>query len=215
MTATGPTQDHLPRGAVPDGRTARRSTRTDKAILDAARELLAEVGVRELTVEGVAARSGVAKTTIYRRWRGKDELALAVLIDMVEKVVSTPDLDDTRAELVSFVGAAVKILGSTLMGRVMQGLVSELATNPDLASAFRQRVVAMRVGEVRRLVERGIERGDLRPDTDVELVHELLFGPVYYRLLLSGAKLHKGLAERIVDAVLPAFAAVPKSRRSS
>ncbi len=188
------------------------------AILDAARELLAEAGVRELTVEGVAARSGVAKTTIYRRWRGKDELALAVLIDMVEKVVSTPDLDDTRAELVSFVDAAVKILGSTLMGRVMQGLVSELATNPDLASAFRERVVAMRVGEVRRLVERGIERGDLRPDTDIELVHELLFGPVYYRLLLSGAKLGKGLAERIVDAVLSAFApagADSKSRRPS
>jgi AcrR family transcriptional regulator len=181
--------------------------RTEKSILDATRELLAAGGVRELTVERVAARSGVAKTTIYRRWRGKHELALAVLIDMVENVVATPDLGDTRQELISFVDAAVKILGSTLMGRVMQGLVSDLATDPGLARAFRERVVAMRVAEVRRVAERGIERGDLRPDTDVELLHELLFGPVYYRLLLSGAPLDDRLAERIVDAVLPAAAA--------
>ncbi len=180
---------------------------TETAILNATRELLAESGVRGLTIEGVAARAGVAKTTIYRRWRSKDELALAVLIDMVENVVATPDLGDTEKELVAFVDAAVRILGSTLMGRVMQGLVSDLATDPELARAFRERVVTMRVAEVRRLIERGIGRGEIRPDADVELAHELLFGPVYYRLLLSGAPLEKGLAERIVTAVLPAFAA--------
>jgi AcrR family transcriptional regulator len=156
----------------------------------------------------------VAKTTIYRRWRGKDELALAVLIDMVEQVVSTPDLGDTRAELVTFVDAAVTILGTTLMGRVMQGLVSDLATDPDLARAFRERVVARRLAEVQRVFERGIERGDLRPDADCELAHELLFGSVYYRLLLSGAPLDEGLAERVVDAVLPAFAAEAPGRAS-
>ncbi len=198
-------------GAAERPRSA-RTARSEKAILDATREILAEGGVHALTVEGVAQRSGVAKTTIYRRWRGKDELALAVLIDMVENVVATPDLRDTRKELVHFVDAAVRILGSTLMGRVMQGLVSDFAADPALARAFQERVVAMRVAEVRRLVERGIERGDLRPDTDVELVHELLFGPVYYRLLLSGAPLKRGLAERIVDAVLPGLAPVPGTR---
>ena len=184
-----------------------RSARSDQAILDATRELLAEGGVRDLTVEGVAARAGVAKTTIYRRWRGKHELALAVLIDMVEQVVATPDLGDTRDELVSFVDAAVTILGSTIMGRVMQGLVSDLASDPELAKAFQDKVVAMRIAEADRLLARGIDRGDLRADTDVELAHELLFGPVYYRLLLSGAPLDKGLAGRVVDAVMAAFAA--------
>ena len=90
-------------------------------------------------------------------------------------------------------------------GRPTRGLVSELATDPALAKSFQERVVAMRVAEVRRLLDRGIARGDLRPDADVELAHELLFGPVYYRLLLSGAPLEQGLAERIVDAGLPAF----------
>jgi len=179
--------------------------RTEKAILDATRELLAEVGVRGLTIEGVAAQSGVAKTTIYRRWRSRDELALAVLLEMVAKVTAVPDLGDTRAELVKFVNGAVEILGKSLMGRVMQGLVSELATNPELAKSFREQVVAARLAEVRRIVDRGIERGDLRADTDYELAHELLFGPVYYRLLLSGSALDAKVAPRIVDAFLRAF----------
>jgi len=183
-----------------------RRARTDEVILQATRELLAQGGVGALTVEGVAARAGVAKTTIYRRWRGREELALAVLIDMVERVVVAPDLGDTRKELVSFVDAAVKVIGSTLMGRVMQGLVSELPGDPALARAFRERVVAKRHAELRRLVERGTSRGDLRPGIDVELANELLFGPVYYRLLLSGAPLDAGLATRVVDAVYPALA---------
>jgi AcrR family transcriptional regulator len=178
---------------------------TERAILDATRELLAEGGVHHLTVEGVAARSGVAKTTIYRRWRSKDELALAVLLDMVEQIVEVPDVGDVRTELITFVDGAVKILGTTLMGRVMQGLVSDLATDPELGRSFRERIVAFRVSEVRRVLERAVERGELRPDVDVDLVHELLFGPVYYRLLLSGGALDKGLAARIVDAVLPAI----------
>jgi AcrR family transcriptional regulator len=189
--------------------TSPKRVDTKTAILNATRELLVEVGVHGLTIEGVAVRAGVAKTTIYRRWRSKDELALAVLIDMVEDVVATPDFGETRKELTHFVGASVRILGSTLMGRVMQGIVSDLAANPDLAQAFRECVVTMRVSEVRRLLERGIERGDIRPDVDIELAHELLFGPVYYRLLLSGAPLDKGLAERIVDAVLKALAPAP------
>jgi len=191
-------------GAAPATPSPR--SRTEKAILEATRELLAEGGVHRLTVEGVARRAGVAKTTIYRRWRGKRELALAVLIDMVETVAAVPDLGDTRRELVTFVDATVRILGRTLMGRVMQGLVSDLAADPQLARAFQERVVALRIAEVRRVVERGIERGDLRPDTDVELAHELLFGPVYYRLLLSGAPLGGQLATQIVDAFMSAFA---------
>jgi AcrR family transcriptional regulator len=178
----------------------------DADILEATRQLLIEQGVHGLTMEGVAARAGVAKTTVYRRYRSKHELALAVLLDMVEQVVAVEDTGDTRAELIAFVGGAVRVLESTLMGRVMQGLVSDFATDPALGKAFREQVVAARLTEVRRVLDRGIARGDLRPGLDPELVHELLFGPVYFRLLLSGAPLDAGLAERIVDSVLPGLA---------
>ena len=126
---------------------------------------------------------------------------------MVAQIVEVPDVGDVRQELVTFVDGAVRILGTTLMGRVMQGLVSDLATDPQLGRLFRERVVAFRVSEMRRVVERATARGELRPGVDVELVHELLFGPVYYRLLLSGGALDKVLAERIVDAVLPSIRA--------
>jgi AcrR family transcriptional regulator len=189
-----------------------RSSGTQQAILDATRELLAEGGVRGLTIEGVAARAGVAKTTIYRRWRSKHELALAVLLDMVERMGAVPDMGEAREEMVAAVAGAVRVLGSTLTGRVMQGLVSDLAADPALAEAFRSGAVALRQAEVRRIVERGIGRGELRPGTDPELVHELLFGPVYYRLMLSGRPLDPGLPERVVAPVLAAFAlAEPRS----
>jgi AcrR family transcriptional regulator len=184
-----------------------RNAHADQLILDATRELLAENGVHGLTIESVAARTGLAKTTIYRRYSSKDELALAVLVDMVARAAAVPDRGNTRAELVASIDRTVKNLRSTLMGPVMQGLVSDLAANPELAQAFRQRVVGRRLAEVRRIVERGIARGDLRPDTDPELVNDLLLGPVYYRLFLSGAPLDGKLGARLVDAVLPTFAA--------
>ena len=85
--------------AAPARRGGRpRSSETELAILHATRELLIECGVRKLTIEKVAAHAGVAKTTIYRRWRDKDELALAVVLDMVEQVVMLPELGNTRAD---------------------------------------------------------------------------------------------------------------------
>jgi AcrR family transcriptional regulator len=184
-----------------------RGAATEQRILQATRELLAEGGVQHLTIEGVAARSGVAKTTIYRRYRDKDDLALSVVLDMVEQVI-LPELGDTRAELVQFVSAAVDQLGSTLMGRVMQGLVSDLAVDPQLAAAFQERVVSVRDAEVSRLIARGIERGDLASDTDEVAAHELLIAPLYYRLLLSGQPLDHAFAARVVDATMRAFAPV-------
>jgi len=172
----------------------------------AARELLDEHGVRGLTIEGVAERSGVAKTTIYRRFRDRDELALSVLIEMSEAFRAPPDLGDTRKELLAFVNEATHVI---LHGGVIQGLVSEIATNPDLAETYRERMISVRLAEVRTIIERGIERGDLRPDTDIRVAHELLVGPLFYRLLFSGFPLNKRHAGQVVDAVMAAFAPAP------
>jgi AcrR family transcriptional regulator len=193
----------------------RRAERSKQAILDATRELLAEEGgVRSLTVEAVAARSGVAKTTIYRRWRDKHERALdAVMIDMLPRFANPVDVGDTRKELFTFVNSVVKTLASPPYGPAMQGLVSEIATDPDLARIYREQVVEPRMLKLRPVIERGIARGDLRPDTDVRLVHELLIGPIFYRLLFSGAPLDRNLGRRIVDGILEGFGA-PASRRS-
>lgn len=211
---TGDRTEHIEPPSRRPGRPP--SVDAERKILEATRELLAERGVHGLTIERVAARTGCAKTTIYRRYRSKEDLALAVIVDMIEQMALIPDLDDTRAELVAFVSRSAKILGSTLMGRVMQGIVSELGADPALADAFRERVVGRRIAEVQRIIERGIERGELRPNSDYHLINELLFGPIYYRLLFSGAPLDGKLAERVVDAVMPSFATAPaKASRQS
>jgi AcrR family transcriptional regulator len=184
-----------------------RAERSRQAILDATRELLTEEGgVRALTVEAVAARSGVAKTTIYRRWRDKWELALdAVMIDMLPRFDDPVDVGDTRKELITFINSVVKTFGSPPYGPAMQGLVSEIATHPELARIYRERVVEPRRATLAPVLERGIARGDLRPDTDLRTLHEFLVGPVFYRLFLSGGPLDRKLGPRLVDNILEGF----------
>lgn len=195
------------RGRAPEAGHAGRRARSEQAILDATRELLGESGFGSLTVEGVAARAGVAKTTIYRRYRSRTDLALAVLLEMVDDVSTRPYVEDTRAELMRLVDRTVQLMGSTVMGRIMKGLVSEVAADPELARVYRERVVSHRVEDVKALVERGASRGELRAGLDPEMVTDLLLGPIYYRFFLSGASLDKAFGERLVATLLPAFSA--------
>jgi AcrR family transcriptional regulator len=173
----------------------RRSQRSQQAILAATRELLAEDGrVQALTIEAVAARSGVAKTTIYRRWRDKWELALdAVMIDMLPHFDNPVDVGDTRKELTTFVNSVVTTLATRPYGPAMKGLVSEIATQPELARLYRERVVEPRRAQLAPVIERGISRGDLHHETDLRLLHEFLVGPPFYGLFLSGGPLDRSL----------------------
>ena len=193
----------------PIGRPTRRA-RSDQAILAATRALLEEHGVRGLTIEGVAERSGVAKTTIYRRYRDRDDLALAVLIEDTESFRTPADLGDTRKELLAFVKEATDII---LRGSVIQGIASEIATNPELGQTYRERIIDVRLAEVGEIVKRGIDRGDLRADTDVRVAHELLVGPLMYRLIFSGKPLNRRHAGQVVDAVMAAFAPAPAATK--
>src|SRR4051794_30231184 len=158
---------------VPPSRSSRRA-RSERAILDATRALLADVGVRGVTTEGVAARSGVAKTTIYRRCRDKDELALAAVWNDLASVLAPTDVGDTRAELLVFVEPLVTILRTPLLGLVVRGLASR-AQQPA-SSPTPTRAVHQAPPRAPRRSDRSRKRGDLRPDTSVRLAHELWSG---------------------------------------
>jgi AcrR family transcriptional regulator len=184
----------------------KRRARTERVVLDATRELLAESGFGSLTIEGVAERSGVAKTTIYRRYRSKNDLALGVLLDMVGDVSTQPYVEDTRTELTELIDRTVDLMCNSLLGQVMQGLVSEVAADPELARTYRERVVSHRLADVTELVERGISRGELRAGLNPEMVTDLLLGPIYYRFFLSGSPMDEGFGKSLVATLLPAFA---------
>jgi AcrR family transcriptional regulator len=191
---------HEPRQPGP-GRPRRSATA--QAILKATREILARDGVHGLTVEGVAERSGVAKTTIYRRWRSKKDLALAALLEVIrEEPPQTRRLGSTRAALTAYLGQLIKNINSRLYGRILRGLISELAIDRELARGFRGQVLARRIEAIRGLLLRGIERGELRPDLDLEIATDQLLGPIYYRSLMSGEPLTPAFIDRLVGSVM-------------
>jgi AcrR family transcriptional regulator len=187
------------------GRRGRpRSDQAHHAILEAARQLLIENGYTRLRLEHVAARAGVGKTTIYRRWASKEALALDLLMDLATPHIAVPDLGDTRSELEVVVGSVIRAITMTPFGPVIRALLSQIAGNPALGDPFRATVVRSRRDSVAHVMARGIARGDLRADADVDVATELLVGPVYFRLVFGG-QLDGELGPRLVSTLLRGF----------
>ena len=182
-----------------------RSAKAHRAILGAARELIADGGFADLRLEHVAARAGVGKATIYRHWASKQTLALELLLELAAPFLEIRDVGDTRQELLAAVNNAIRGLTKSDFGPVIRALLSQIAIDPALGDPFRDTVVKARRDEIARVIERGVYRGDLRPDADVGVATEMLVGPVYFRLAFGGA-LDGRFANRIVDAVLNGFA---------
>jgi AcrR family transcriptional regulator len=188
----------------PTRRGRPRSRRLDRAILDAARSLLIEHGYTRLRLEHVAARAGVGKATIYRRWPTKDALALELLMELAAPHIEIAETGDTREELTAATMNAIRALTETPFGPVLRALLAQIAMNPAIGDPFRATVVGSRRDEIARVVERGVARGDLRPDADVTIATELLVGPVYFRLIFGG-DLDPALAQVVVESVLSGF----------
>jgi len=183
-----------------------RSEVAHRAIIDAARELLVEEGFTRLRLEHVAARAGVGKGAIYRRWPSKEALALDLLLELAEPHLAIPDRGDTRAELLASIENPIRAITRTRFGPVIRAMLSQIAGNPAIGDPFRSSVVAARRAEIARVIERGIARGDLRADADPSVATELLAGPVYFRLVFGGP-LDEDLARRVVDTLLRGLSA--------
>jgi AcrR family transcriptional regulator len=183
-----------------------RSERAHQAILTAARELLIEGGFSALRLEHVAARAGVGKATIYRRWASKEALAQDLLLQLAGPHIAVAETGNTREELLAAVTNPMRALTETDFGPVIRAMLAQIASNPSIGDPFRATVVAARRAEVARVIRRGIARGDLRPDADAALATELLVGPVYFRLLFGGV-LDLDFAERVVDSVMRGYSA--------
>ena len=205
-----PALDITPTGATAAGAPTRRGRpRSDQAhrkILDATRELLSEDGFADLRLEHVAARAGVGKATIYRRWGSKEALAQELLAELAAPHIAVAESDDTRTELLAAVVNPMRAVTETPFGPVIRALLSQIAVNPTLGDPFRATVVQARRAEVARVIARGIARGDLRADADLEIATELLVGPVYFRLMFGG-ELTIDFANRVVDQVLIGYGA--------
>jgi AcrR family transcriptional regulator len=176
-----------------------------RAILDAFRDLLIEVGFARLRLEHVAARAGASKATIYRRWGSKEAIAIELVRELATPHAAVTDTGDARQELIAVAADVVARLTETDFGLVIRRLLSEIASNEAVSEAFRASVIDSRVNEVRGVIDRGIARGYLRADADVEITTEVLVGSIYARSLFGGT-LDREYAEVVVDALLTGYA---------
>jgi AcrR family transcriptional regulator len=183
----------------PPGRP--RSPEAERAILDAALELLASEGFDRLTVEGVAASAGVGKATIYRRWPSKLALVLAAVGELSAHPLPELTTGRTRDDLVNLLRHIIEALTGTIAGRILPGLVAESARSPELIGVLHDFWLSRR-GLMLEVLRQGSAQGDLPEDVDHELIADLLYGPVHYRFLISAAPVGPPLADQLVDAVM-------------
>ncbi len=185
-----------------------RDERADRAIVAATLELIAEVGVSEFRMDDVAQRAGVGKAAIYRRHASKDELVTAAIAALVSEI-AVPDAGSTRDDLLALMRDAVAVYTDPLNAGVMSALAGAMRVRPELARTVRERFLAGRRDALRQVLQRGAARGDLRRDLDVELALDILGGPLFYRLLITGGPLDDELAQGVTDLILRGFAPRP------
>ena len=180
-----------------------RSARAHRAILDAAIDLFAEQGYQAMSIEVIAARAGVGKTTVYRRWPSKEDLIVDAIDELILEV-HLPDTGSLRDDLIELLVQLQGALTTSRAGAVFPRMAAEVAAGSPPGRTYLDRVVGPRLGMLEGVLRRGIERGELPQDVDVDVVRSMLIGPLITwkligRLQRRGARAR---AERIVDTVL-------------
>lgn len=167
------------------GRGRPRNMETQNSILNASYELLLEKGFAAVTVEKIAERAGVSKATIYKWWPNKAAVVIDGYLSAASDRLPVPDtgtvVEDIRQHAVN--------LGHFLLGRegkVIMELIGEGQTDPGLAEAYRTRYFAPRRQEARQILERGVKRGELGEQLDIATCIDLIYGPIFYRLIMTG-----------------------------
>ena len=178
-----------------------RSRRSEEAILDATLALLGEVGFSGLTIDGIAARAGVGKATIYRHWPGKAHLVVDAFRSRIPPM-ATPDTGSLREDLLAVIGFLVHGLAQSPLARILPALVEAAEQDPELDGLF-QEFGAERRAVLMGVLDRAAARGELRAGLDLDLALEIVIGPVFARRLVIRKPLTPSYGEALVEAVLP------------
>lgn len=183
-----------------------RSARAQAAILKAARELLDEAGPARLTIEAVAARAAVGKPTIYRYWANARELAMAALMARM------PDQPDVKASQSALADLRTHVRGliarfATTRGRQTALMLATAERDSEMFKAFRNQVVMAGREEGRAILERAVEIGEVKSDMPLETALDLVYGPIFFRLLTVHAPLTQDFADEVVGTLTSGISA--------
>ena len=185
------------------GRGRPRSAEAEQAILNATLRMLGTQGVAGTTIEGVAAEAGVGKTTIYRRWPTKTDLILASISDLVPPG-DPPDTGSMAGDMAAVAETQRRRLAGSGLAGIVPRVLAESMSDPELHDAFVTRVVDPFRAMLRLFIERGIERGELRPDLEVEPLVDLLHSIPIYKMLMSRGD--PAALEQVPQAYMPILA---------
>ncbi|MEU9606457.1 TetR/AcrR family transcriptional regulator [Streptomyces sp. NPDC048057] len=188
---------------------SRRRERSRQAILAATRALVAEEPYEKVTVEAIAARAGVGKQTIYRRWPSKSAVVFAALLALSEGAdagsVALPDTGDLEADLKLVMRATVEEFTDPAFDKLIRALNTEVAADAELAAEYREKL-ARPLEEAKKTRLRSAQgAGQLHPDADLDLALEVLYAPLFQRWLHRSGPLTPAYADSLVDATLRAF----------
>lgn len=179
-----------------------RSERAQKAILASTFDLLEEGGLSKVTIEAVAARAKVGKPTIYRYWGNAQELAMAAVMAKTAATEASGIGRSATQDLKNQLQGVVERFSSPA-GRQTAILMASADADSELSKAFRNQVILKSREQGRDILVRGMAQNEIREDLPLEIVLDMIYGPIFYRLLTGHAALHKGFAQEIVDVLFP------------
>jgi AcrR family transcriptional regulator len=181
-----------------------RSEHSHEAILDAVLQLLEDEGYGALTIEGVARQAGVGKQTIYRWWKCRAELVLEAYANHAASKIPLPDKGSLRADLDAFLTAGCKRL-TDISGPIMRGLMADAVLDEEFREVLLKAFLNKRKEALKALLERGIVRGELVTDADLDVICDLVFGAIWHRLLLKQGRLDGRFARQLAAIVMTAY----------
>ena len=182
-------------------KASRKGTARDR-LLKTASKLLHRDGFNGLTMEKVAAASGIAKTTLYRHWPTKAALCMDIYLAEAGRELHDPDTGKVADDLKYVVNTVVRLQTRTVAGPAFLGLIAQAQIDPSSRDAFLAEFAHRRRALTRAIIDRAIERGEIRADVDVDLVIDLLGGATTFRLLQGHAPLNARFADALVSLVL-------------
>jgi AcrR family transcriptional regulator len=184
----------------------RRGTHLEDAIRAAVLEILLERGVGGVTMAAVAARAGTSKPVLYRRWPDRAALLRDALLTVATENIPHADTGSYRGDMLAILHGWATLFGSPL-GAIGPAIVGAMPHDPELATAFQDGLIGWRKAEMTKTLNRGIERGEVRPDVPVEIARELGQAMLWHRFLVTGDPITEELIVQIVDDVLIPYVA--------
>ncbi len=167
---------------APSGRP--RSIHVDQAILQATLDLLAEVGYQSMSIEAIASRAGVGKTTIYRRYTSKEEL-VADAIESLRDDLAIPDTGSFWGDMDILINHAAQKIDSPLGRQTIALIISTASSNPQFAEVYWTKYTKIRREALSKVLKRAKSRNEIHKDADIDLVIDLLSGSLYYALIFK------------------------------